>query len=138
MNIINLVYHNTFLRELFPEGLEPNVLIGQIDLDRCGRLSLSIHTRQKPSKEIKKWGVWGKEYDVISIHLYGTALGTICLENWERADYGSISLSHDQIADEQNPDIFTLQYYGESWNVKIQSQGLSFDRCSVHSDGRFQ
>ena len=137
MNIVNLIYHNSFLNELFPNGLEPNVLIGQVDLDRCGRLRLDLHTRQKPSKEIKKWGIWGEDYDVIVIHLHGTALGETHLENWEKADYGRISLSHDRIANEQEPDVFTLLYSGESWYVKIQSQGLSFDRCSVHSDGRF-
>lgn len=136
--MISLIYHNSFLSELFPNGLESNVLIGQIDLDRCGRLRLGIHTRQKPSKEIKKWGKWGEDYDVIVIHLHGTALGEIRLENWEKADYGKMFITHDQIANEQDSDVFTLRYFGESWDVKIQSQGLSFDRCSVHSDGRFQ
>ncbi|PHM73265.1 hypothetical protein [Xenorhabdus cabanillasii] len=71
MNIIDAIDSNLFLKELFPLGLTGDVFLGQIGFDIQGRISLNINTKQRPEKEIIKWGVWGKDYDVIVIKLLG-------------------------------------------------------------------
>lgn len=134
LNTIDYIYNDIFLKELFPEGLNQNVYLGQIVLGVSGRLEIAIHTKQRPAKEIEKWGVWGKDYNVIVIYLSGTSLGVLQLENWEKVDYGFLSISHDQVANGQIPHIFTLLHIGEDWSIKIQSQGFGFGRCSTYFD----
>lgn len=73
---------NYFLRSIFPSGLG-DVLVGQFGLDR-GQFYLNIHVFEKPDKDIKKWGVWGVNYDVIVINLLGERVNDIKIQNWER------------------------------------------------------
>ena len=130
MNIVEMIYNNTFLKELFPEGLESAVLIGQISFDLNKKISLNIHTKQKPMKEIKKWGLWGKDYDVVVIEIYGIACNTTTLNNWDNVAYGVLSISEDS-------DKFILSHSGDSWDIKIQSQVFCFERCHTYLDGSY-
>ena len=129
MNILDMIYNNTFLKELFPDGLESTVLIGHINFDLNKKISLSIHTKQKPLKIVKKWGIWGEDYDVIVIEIYGISCYKTILKNWENVDYGILSISKEL-------DVYTLSHSGSSWDIKLQSQMFSFERCDTYIDGR--
>ncbi|MGP1086003.1 hypothetical protein ACJ8LB_22210, partial [Serratia sp. CY58181] len=56
MNLLDFVRRNEFLKKVFPNGLEESVYIGQIVFDVEGRLSVKIHTHQKPAVDVSKWG----------------------------------------------------------------------------------
>jgi len=130
MNIINSIYNNIFLEKIFPDGLEPMVLIGNVHFDLNKKISLSIHTKQRPGVEVEKWGLWGKDYNVIVIEVYGIACDTTILRGWNDVNYGNISIS-------QNADGFLLSHSGDLWDIKIQSQVFCFERCSTYIDGDF-
>jgi hypothetical protein len=57
MNLFDFVRRNEFLTKVFPNGLEGSVYIGQIVFDVEGRLSVKIHTHQKPAVDVSKWGL---------------------------------------------------------------------------------
>jgi L-alanine-DL-glutamate epimerase-like enolase superfamily enzyme len=63
------------------------LFIGQLGLNVAGMFSMNIHTRQKPAVEIAKWGMHGRNYDVIVIELLGSGARNINIENWINADY---------------------------------------------------
>ena len=124
MNIVDVVSENLFLKKLFPQGLQGEMLLGQIGFTLGGRISLNIITRQKPAIEIEKWGTWGKDYNVIIIELLGACSGDICLGNWENADFAGLSVSRD---DENGA--YLIRQEGEKWNIKIEFEVLVFQRC---------
>jgi hypothetical protein len=72
MNIIELIYHDLFLKRLYPEGLSNIVGVGQFCLKDAGTFSMSIHTRKKPALEIPKCGIYGDSYDVVVLNLSGS------------------------------------------------------------------
>jgi hypothetical protein len=128
MNIIDAVSENLFLKKLFPQGLQNEVLLGQIGFDLGGRLSLNIHTRQKPAIEIVKWGTWGVDYNAIVIELLGLCSGSVSLENWENVDFASLSISYN----EKNGK-YLIHQEGEIWSVIIEFDVLIFQRCKIYT-----
>ncbi|HAS6364006.1 TPA: hypothetical protein RQJ98_004298 [Vibrio vulnificus] len=59
MNFFSFIRRDEFIKKLFPQGLTDDVYLGQIKLDVEGRMSINVHTKQKPEIEVKKWGKWG-------------------------------------------------------------------------------
>lgn len=39
--------------------------LGKLEIDLYGNYSFTIHISKKPKLEIRKWGLWGKNYNVI-------------------------------------------------------------------------
>ncbi|MDX7992681.1 hypothetical protein [Xenorhabdus littoralis] len=124
MNIIEVI-NNKFLTSLFPEGLTDNVLLGQIALDIADQVSLSIHVTQKPKEEVPKWGVWGKDYNVIVIEIIGQFLRKIEIINWQKIT------SSELIFFEKNGS-YVFKLKGDEWNVSLELEALTFQRCNVY------
>ena len=81
INLIDVVDNNYFLKGIYPLGLS-SVFIGQFGLDQT-QFSLNFHVYEKPEIEVKKWGVWGINYNVIVIHMLGANVGDIKIQNWD-------------------------------------------------------
>jgi len=87
-NFVDCVDNNIFLQSVFPSGLG-DVLVGQFGLDE-GSFSLNIHVLKQPDREIKKWGIWGVNYDVIVIKLLGSGVDDITIRNWQKLTAGPL------------------------------------------------
>ncbi|WP_261091890.1 immunity 50 family protein [Serratia quinivorans] len=128
MNLINFIRRNNFLLTLFPSGFTDPVFLGQINLDVQGRLSINIHTQQKPELEVGKWGVWGTDYDVIVINIKGTGCKDINIANWKSVSYEKLTIL----------DLDGKRYIhqkGYDWEVKLEFDDFIFQDCSTYIDG---
>ncbi|KMW73075.1 hypothetical protein TI10_11535 [Photorhabdus luminescens subsp. luminescens] len=128
MNIIDAIDSNLFLKELFPLGLTEDVFLGQIGFDVEGRISLNIHTKQRPEKEIVKWGVWGKDYDVIVIKLLGRGGKSVNIKNLKNINYSPLFIA-------QHNDGYIIKQVSDSWSVEFDFDIMIFQRCNVYIDG---
>jgi hypothetical protein len=63
-NIIDIIERNKFLKDLFPNGID-NFFIGQIVFAVGDRITLVLHTHNKPNIEVAKWGKWGENYNIL-------------------------------------------------------------------------
>lgn len=127
MNISEFIRRNEFLDKIFPGGLIGDVYIGQIKLDVEGRISLNIHTRQKPALDVNKWGRWGTDYNIIVVELHGSGCSDITIRNWKMASFGELH--------------FIVQYgqkylhqKGSDWEIFFDFDDFIFQRCSVYID----
>jgi len=125
MNIIDCIYNNTFLKSIFPEGLTDTALIAHIGLDPNSEFSLNIHTRQKPSREIPKWGAWGVNYDTLVIVMLGTGIDDIEIADWNKIDYGNMEC---ELRDRK----FCIQTKGEGWKIAFTVGTLTFQQCRTY------
>ena len=126
MDIISKIDNNIFLKKLFPDGLTDPLFLGQIGFDVVGGLSLNLHTKQKPSIVIVKWGEWGKDYCVIVIKLQGMCGDSAILKNWKAADY-----AHLTIVD--NIETFTISQTGSNWSIELDCETFIFQGCSTYN-----
>jgi hypothetical protein len=123
MNIIDCIDNNTFLKSIFPAGIEEG-LIGQFGLDQ-GRFSINIHTKTKPAKPVAKWGVWGEDYNVIVIEMLGTGLMQIDIQNWDKYESASITCKKNEME-------LQLTYGANDWALRLKCRGLAFQKCSTY------
>lgn len=125
MNAIDMIYSNLFLKKLFPEGLPKLVYIGPFELSEAGRFSMSIHTRQKPAIEVAKWGVHGRDYDVIAINISGSGATHINIENWVNSGFAIFDFS-------KNCQCIRITARETDWSFDVTVESLSFQGCSVY------
>lgn len=125
MNIINLIHNNHFLKKIFPDGLSNFVYIGQFGLDDAGGFSMNIHTRQKPALEIVKWGVHGRNYDVVVIKLLGSGAKNINIENWINAEFAFFDFSKEG-------DNIRISASEVDWAFNVTVGSLGFQSCSTY------
>lgn len=123
MGIIDYIDNNKHLKTLFPHGVE-EVLVGQFGLDQ-GRFSLNLHVYTKPAQETPKWGIWGRDYDVIVIQLLGVGLGEINIRNWDNFKSGVLTC-------EKRDGTLFLSYDVDECAFKISCRGLALQKCSTY------
>ncbi|MDR3351487.1 MAG: immunity 50 family protein, partial [Zoogloeaceae bacterium] len=121
------VSRNLFLKEIFPFGIKGNVRLGKVELDHAGRVSICIHTRQEPGKEIKKWGKWGVDYNVIAIEITLDLVEKVEIMNWQNMTPCQLVFSSDK-------NIYSILFHGGDWRVLFSAQCLTFQGCSVYID----
>jgi hypothetical protein len=127
MNIISCFGENPFLLGLFPDGLTEDVLIGQIGLDVGGLFRLNIHTKQRPKKEVAKWGIHGQHYDVIVIKLLGNNFSEIHTESWKDITYAQLNCTMENEA-------IKLQCGNDVWQFSASFGSLTFQGCTTYID----
>ena len=123
MNIIDCIENNLFLKKIFPDGLE-EVLVGQFGLEE-GRFSITLHTRSKPASETAKWGVWGKNYDVIAFELMGGGIKEIEIQNWDAFDFAPLACH-------RSGNELLVELIGSNWSFKLSCAVLVFQRSSTY------
>ncbi|WP_052074955.1 hypothetical protein [Pseudomonas lutea] len=125
MNILDHINNNLFLKKIFSDGLKEKILIGQLGLDVEGRFSINLHTMQKPSIEIPKWGAHGHNYDVIVIKLLGSNATDLSIKNWR-----NISYSHFFVTQEDGR--LHLRAGEGNWHFSALVETLGFQECSTY------
>ncbi|OXX48266.1 hypothetical protein B9J93_05105 [Vibrio sp. V17_P4S1T151] len=127
MNFFSFIRRDEFIKKLFPQGLIDDVYLGQIKLDVEGRMSINVHTKQKPEIEVKKWGKWGENYNVIVLVLNGTGCDNISIDNWASVGYSKLNIIEDH-------DSRYISQSGENWKLKIKFEDFIFQHCEVYID----
>lgn len=115
-----------FIEGLYPHGLG-EVLVGQFGLD-IGRFSINIHIYVEPAKKVPKWGVWGKDYNVLVLEFLGDGLTDIKIDNW--SGFGKA-----QLRCRKDGNKYGLYQKGVDWNFEVLFGMLSFQRSSTYIDG---
>jgi hypothetical protein len=131
MDIIEIIERNQFLKTLFPDGLTTKIVLGKLELRVDDRITLNIHTQQKPAKENHKWGVWGKDYNTIVIQIDGFYLKKIEVNNWQNAKPCLSEVTNAE-------DIKKIIFKGDNWLVNIEVGSLIFQNCSTYEDIEFE
>lgn len=125
--LFKYVHRKEFLEKLFPDGLNEPVLIAQLCLDLYGHTIINIHTRQCPAVEVKKWGAWGVNYNVIVVKLLGMPESEFNVKGWPLALYADVAVVLED-------DKKFLVQYGEEKNLKIEFSDFIFQGCVTYLD----
>ena len=125
MNIFDAIVPNPFLNSIYPNGLMNDILIGQIEFDSGGHVWLTIHTKESPYKIIKKWGIFGKDYNIVVIKLSICDLKRITVSGWSMADFFPVEI-------EKKGDIFVIRQSSGKYDFEVQAAFLNFKNCSVY------
>ncbi|OCG00874.1 Imm50 family immunity protein [Gilliamella sp. wkB112] len=125
MNIIDQIERNMFLEKVFPNGLDNNLLIGNLDLRLDGNLLVDIHTLQKPHIEISKWGTWNKDYNVIVIKILCSGLSEMHITNWVANKFSAVNFFYKN-------NRYIISSKEENSSVSITCSGLTFQECNTY------
>ena len=128
MNILDIIYPNPFLSSLFPQGLVGEMLVGGVEFDSGGHSWLTIHTKQRNHSDVKKWGVYGKDYNVIAIKLSVCNLKKISITGWFFAGYLPVEIIKD------SNDLCVFRQAGKDFSIEIEAEYFSFQSCNSYLD----
>ncbi|WP_341958741.1 hypothetical protein [Pseudomonas sp. RC10] len=125
MNLIDAVSRNYFIKELYPNGLIEDMLIGRIGFDCDNKFCVNFHTKQKPVKEVEKWGIWGENYDVVVICLLGQRVKNVVISNWDRISFAPVTWTGEG-------ENMTFHTSGDDWEVSLTFGDLVFQECRTY------
>ena len=127
MNLIEVIERNHFLKQLFPSGIE-SFFIGQVELSCFDRINLTLHTNKQPAIEVKKWGIWGEEYNIVTLNILVTSIKSINIENWQN-NLMEICTVH---VGEPTGGIINLLFEGKNWKAEMKAGMLTYQNSSVY------
>jgi hypothetical protein len=124
MNIDKLD-NNIFLKKLFPNGIVSPMLIGRFNLDLSGYCDIDIHVKQEPALNLKKYGNWGEDFNVIVLKLKGKVCGDILITNWSKNEFVDLEFA------ELNKG-WILKAQKNDFKFYTELDGLIFQEISVY------
>ncbi|WP_088744268.1 hypothetical protein [Cobetia sp. QF-1] len=127
MNLLDMVEKNVFLSKLFKIGITTPVKIAKLDLAKDGRSEINVHITQEPSIEVKKWGVWGQDYNTINLVLSGSVILNLEVKNWEKLVYCDLMVKKED-------GLFCLSQEFENSYIKLSCDGFFFKEVRIHWD----
>ena len=127
MNILDAIVRNTFLKQLYPDGLM-KFNIGQLDLQQ-NRIKINLHVFDRPFIDIPKWGIWGREYNVVVIELIDSAPQKVNIWNWQNSNTNQCLYEIHR----KDENIIHLLFKGDDWSIELETSfGLIFQRCGTY------
>lgn len=124
----NFIKTHVFLGKLFPEGLDCNdVFVGGIQLKGTGSAVLSIHARSKPSISVKKWGVWGIDYNIIVIDLVLSDILSLNISNWGNSSWCMMREKSDSYEKK-------LWFEKNNFSLEVIYEYIIFQECRVYKN----
>lgn len=117
---------NDFLKSLYPNGIDGDILVGLINFDIGNKVDFSLHTRIMPDKPIKKWGEQGVSYNTIVFHFTSNLLKEARVLNPNLFKGCDISFCAEKSRD------VVVKAAGENWEFFVKAGGILFDRCTVY------
>lgn len=127
MNLIDIIENNKFLKQLYPNGIF-NFFVGQCNLDFNDRMRLVLHVRDSPNLEVKKWGKWNENYNIITLELTGALIKGLNVDNWQN----NILQKCDFYFKDLGKGTSMLKFYGENWSLEIKLGSLIYQRSSTY------
>ena len=120
------IINNEFINRMYPDGDLGVTHLGQLFLD-IDKITIGLHIQKEPKIKVKKWGAWGKDYNMIVIEVTCSLIQRLNIENWSSFDVCSVSCSYDE-----NNMTYGLKLTSNDWNVSIRTKAISFQKCSVY------
>lgn len=124
-NLIELIQRNEFLEKIFPDGVGDSIFFGQMAFDVGGKVSIGIHTKHPPKIEVKKWGAWGVDYNVVVINLVGKVAEYCVMKNYQKFDYAKTIF-------EQSGDAIFISQPGSGFDLQLVVEYLIFQNCTTY------
>jgi hypothetical protein len=133
MNILDAINNNFFLKKLFPNGLK-NFYLGQLHLNFYDQININLHCASKPDIEIAKYGIWGKDYNIIVIELTAQFIKKLNVVNWQNNNIQSLSdyFCECEVNKKEN-DCYSFVFKGNNWTVEIESNFLNYQGNSIYT-----
>lgn len=127
MNLLEVTERNFFLKQLFPEGVE-EFFIGQVELTCFDRITMTLHTFKQPKIGVKKWGEWGRDYNIITLDMLFTNVNKFSIQNWQnnRMDIAIVSIEKNL------ENKLVLIFEGNQWKLEIEAGVLTYQSSSVY------
>lgn len=125
MNLFDVVLPHPHLQSLYPEGINGDILIGRVEFSSSGHIFLTLHTKERPSKEIAKWGSYGRDFNTVSITLSVCNAESVYISGWYMTGFVPIDI-------EQQKDIFVIRQCNGNCKIEIKAEFLVFQSCSVY------
>lgn len=121
MNITEILERGDFIKSLYPEGIN-NFFIGSLTLSSVSTedFTISIHTNEKPVKEVLKWGQWDKNYNVLAIEMYGGGLRNLTVTNWQNNENENCICIIKKTSD----NFYKLNLEGDNWKIEFDLSWL--------------
>ena len=119
----NYIKEHKFLGDMFPDGIcMENILLGDICMKISGGAVISLHIKDKPEIDVKKWGKWGKNYNTVVINVLLVGVSDICIEGWDKLDWGCAK-------EYKECDIKKLFFNSGECVVSIKYEDIIFQGC---------
>lgn len=127
MNILDHI-NNQFVSSIYASVNVERSNVGFFSIDNSGYLTIDLHLRDKPLKDIRKWGEWNKDYNVVVIKLILEGIQNLQCDNIN--DLTNLMMD-DCFCEGQ---IFTLIFKGNNQILKIEYTSSTFQGCSKYLD----
>ncbi len=115
MNIYKAIRENIFFNKFISQNMLNEVLIGNIEI-YWNSIVIHIHTNCKPAIEISKYGVWGENYNTISIELFAIIKGEIKIKNREFMTYAPVEV-------QKTLEGYLIKQEGDNWSISFEIIG---------------
>lgn len=123
------IKNNQFLKTLFPDGIK-QLSLGNLELLQDS-VKIAIHANLKPHKGTTKWGEWGKDYNVVVIHLSVQFLHSCQVKDWQKNLEYEICEFDFRI----NNDLKEMKFFGQDWKAIVVRKSLIFQKYSSYFRG---
>jgi hypothetical protein len=134
MNIIDIIDNNYFLKQLYPNGLQ-KMCLSHIKVDCFKNIAITLQTTENPNIEIKKWGQWGANYNVIAIDITSNMMDDFYISNWGKSKLENCECKIELFKENENShfnNIYNVIFYTEDWNVKISTKSFTYQESRVY------
>jgi len=120
VDFLGIVQNNNFLNKLFPEGLSEKIGLIRLNIGPDNKASFCLEVTKKPSIEVKKWGEWGKDYNVILLYFYGE-ISDIMVDRFGLFRGCNLKVSGSD-------GLYTTIFYGENVHVEIEFKDIFYEK----------
>ena len=134
MNIIDIIDNNYFLKQLYPNGIK-EFCLSHINIDCFKNVDLVLQTREKPHIEVKKWGKWGVNHNIITHTITNNIIKDINISNWGKSKFEncecSIELLEENVHSKYD-NLYKTTFSKDDWNVTISSLPFTYQESRVY------
>ncbi|MDH0562258.1 hypothetical protein [Acinetobacter courvalinii] len=123
-----MIDNNIFLKKLYPYGIVFPVRVGHFSVDLSGYCDIDFHVNERPNVDIKKYGLWGEDYNTVVIKFKARLVGSISIENWIKNSFGELVF-------ENIGKYFVLKVHKDDFVFSVEIDGLIFQELSVYFNG---
>ena len=127
MNILDLIRNNQFLKKMYPQGIS-DFFVGNIVLGIDNSITIALHTKEKPSIEIAKWGKWDVNYNIVVVEFSSFLPKNISITNWESIDKSP----HKLIISEVTTNNYEVTITNSTMKIIIETDKFLFQKCETY------
>ena len=111
---VDCLGNNKFLKMLYPNGLNSNVMIKEFKVSINGFSEFSFFIKQEPNVIVKKWGIWNSDYNCLWVKTGNNCkFGRIEINELDKMGFNNLSLNKmedgiTKISSKKNSSIFLI------------------------------